>query len=359
MSGPFIPQLSAVSCPSATRCMAVGSDGASVPGSGVVFTTVDGGATWTQAAAPPGVLTVGNVVCTSSAHCTAIANDGAQMWSARSDDFGHSWQRMGNLPPGFVGAEAMSCPTDGPCLIAGYTPTSTGHGQGAIALSPDGGQTWALASVPAGSGLLQGATCITMSVCLAGGSTSTTVSDVVPAHGQLLRSVDGGHTWTASTPPPVDNVYDIACPSASVCAMVGTRWLGSPAVATGAVAQSRNQGSTFASSPAAYVPLTLTALDCPHAASCLAAGGATLARITLVKPVVRTGKHLSTTAGTARGSPPTSAAVRLSGGRRRGAARGSSRPTARPRRRRPGASHRGTPSQWRTTPASAARGMAP
>jgi len=208
---------------------------------------------------------------------------------------------MGNLPTGFVGTGTLSCPANGPCLIAGYTPTSTGHGQGAIALSPDGGQTWALASVPTGAGLLQGATCPSTSLCLAGGSTSTTASDVVPAHGLLLRSVDGGHTWAVSTTPPVDDVYDISCPSAQVCAMVGTNWMGNPAVATGAVAQSRDGGSTFAGPSMAYVPLTLRALDCPHAVRCLAAGGATLARITLVKPVVHTGTRSSTTARTAGG----------------------------------------------------------
>jgi len=106
---------------------------------------------------------------------------------------------------------------------------------------------------------------------------------------------------TSLATPPVDDVYAIACPSVRVCAMVGTKWVGSPVVATGAVAQSRDGGATFASSPAAYVPLTLTALDCPDAASCLAAGGATLARVTLVTPVVRGGTHSSTTAGSAQG----------------------------------------------------------
>jgi photosystem II stability/assembly factor-like uncharacterized protein len=304
VSGTFIPQLSAVSCPDVAHCMAVGSNGASVPGSGAVFITVDGGVKWTPATAPSGVLTVESVVCPTPSQCTVIVNDGAQRWSARSADFGRTWQRMGNLPSGFVGTDALSCPTDGPCLIGGYTATGTGHGQGAIALSPDGGQTWTPATVPAGIGLLQDATCLTVSVCLAAGSTSTTVSDVVPAHGQLLRSVDGGHTWAAATAPPVDAVYGIACPTARVCALVGANWTGNPTVATGAVAQSGDGGATFASSPSAYVPLTLVALDCPTAAHCVAAGGATVARITLVKPVVHhRSAHTSTTSSTAGAAP--------------------------------------------------------
>jgi hypothetical protein len=112
-----------------------------------------------------------------------------------------------------------------------------------------------------------------------------TVNDVVPAQGQLLLSADGGHTWQpATSPPPVDDVFGVDCPSATVCAMVGTEWNGNPAVATGAVAQSVNAGTTFRSSSAAYVPLTLTAVSCPSTTACIAAGGASVARITIVPP---------------------------------------------------------------------------
>jgi hypothetical protein len=122
-------------------------------------------------------------------------------------------------------------------------------------------------------------------VCIAAGTTTTTVSDVVPAKGELLRSADGGHTWVPSTGgQPVDDVYGVACPSARQCAMVGTKWVGFPAIGTGAVAQSLNGGLTFRSSPSAYVPITLTALSCPDTAACVAVGGNTVARITLIVP---------------------------------------------------------------------------
>jgi photosystem II stability/assembly factor-like uncharacterized protein len=279
--------------------MAVGSNGASVPGSGVVFTTDGAGTAWRQVAAPPGVLAIGSVVCPARSECTVVVNDGAAVWSARSTDFGGTWQRLGNLPAGFVGTDVMSCTEGGPCLIGGYVPTGTGHGTGAVALSADGGQSWALASVPSGTGLLQDAACLSASACLAVGSTSTTVSDVVPAPGQLLRSKDGGHTWAAAAAPPVAG-YGIACPSARVCALVGTTWTGNPAVGSGAVAQSRDGGATFKESTSAYVPFPLTAVDCPTAARCVAVGGATLARISLLPPATRRGTPQSRTSGSAR-----------------------------------------------------------
>jgi len=301
VTGQVIPDLSGVSCPDASHCMAVGSNGASVPGSGVVYTTADRGVTWSPAAAPQGALTVSGVGCTTVSLCTIVVNDGATLWSARSEDFGATWQRMGNLPAPFVSSNTLWC-SAGVCLVAGYAPTGTGHGQGAIALSPDGGQTWTSATVPQGIGVLHGASCVSDSVCLAVGTTSTTVSDVVPAHGQLLRSADGGHTWMPSTSnPPVDDVFAIDCPSASSCAMVGTKWAGNPVVGTGAVGESHDGGVTFAPASSAYVPITLTALDCPTPVLCLAAGGDTLARITLPLPKPHAHPHPGGTTSSSRG----------------------------------------------------------
>ena len=283
--GGSTPELSGVSCPTTTECMAVGSNGASLPGSGVVITTSDAGATWSPALSPQNALVVSSVTCASPIDCTAIVSDGISTWSAHSPDFGQTWQQEGDLPSGFLPGDDLTCVAGGTCIDAGYVPTTNGHGQGAVAVSADGGQTWALASVPSGTGVLQSTACISATDCLAAGSTGTTVSDVVPAKGELLHSADGGHTWVPSTGAlPVDDVYGLACPSADQCAMVGTTWKGFPAVGTGGVAESTDAGLTFLSSPTSYVPITLTAVDCPSASGCVAVGGDTVARLTLLHP---------------------------------------------------------------------------
>ena len=201
VAGGSTPQLSSVSCPTATECMAVGSNGASLPGSGVIVTTDDAGVAWSPATAPMEALTVTSVTCASATDCTAIVSDGTSTWSAHSIDFGQSWQQEGDLPPQFLAGNDLSCTAGGSCLVAGYVPTSNGHGEGAVAVSADGGQTWSQATVPPGLGVLQGAACLSASLCLAVGTTTTTVSDVVPAKGELLHSADGGHTWEQATGP--------------------------------------------------------------------------------------------------------------------------------------------------------------
>ncbi len=279
------PQLSGISCPVTDHCMAVGSTG-SGSGPGLVLTTRNGGLQWSQAANPAGAFALTALQCSNVSDCRAIFNDGTADVSARTTDFGRSWQQEGTLPAGFEGARDLSCWHESDCLVAGDTPTTTGHGQGAIAFSADGGQTWAAANVPAGSGVLQGSACVTQSRCLAVGTTSTTLSDVIPAKGELLQSLDGGRTWSRErNTPPIDDIYGIACPLAKVCAMVGTNWLGHPSLGTGAVALSGNGGKVFSAASTAYVPLSLTALSCPSALGCVAVGGDVLARITLPAPM--------------------------------------------------------------------------
>jgi hypothetical protein len=280
------PALTGISCPGTRLCMAVGLSGTGAMG--VVLTTSDAGVTWAPASIPPGAVVVTSVVCATATDCTAIASDGTTFWSAHSVDFGRTWEREGDLPAGFLDAGHLSCAAGAACLVTAYTATTAGHGQGAIAISTDGAATWTAATVPTGTGLVQGAVCATISSCLAVGTTSTTLSAIVPANGELLTSDDGGHTWVgAAAGQPVDDMYGIDCPGQSTCAVVGTDWVGTPPVGTGAVARSTDGGSTFTGSATEYTPLALTSLSCPTTQRCIAAGGDTVVRITLSPATAR------------------------------------------------------------------------
>jgi hypothetical protein len=276
------PALTGISCPTVQLCMAVGLSGSA--SAGIVVTTHLGGSAWEEVAEPAGATVLTSVECASAVDCTVIASDGTTYWSGHSADFGHSWQRGGTLPAGLQDAAALSCVTGGPCLVTGFTTTTAGHGQGAIARSGDRGATWTAATVPAGTGLLQGAVCATVTSCLAAGTTSTTVSAVVPAKGQILTSQDGGQTWNLNpSTSSIDDVFGIDCPSPRICAMVGTEWAGHPAVGTGGVAQSHDSGLSFTASTTAYTPLPLTALDCFTPQACVAVGGNTVVSIALAQ----------------------------------------------------------------------------
>jgi hypothetical protein len=290
------PALTGISCPTIELCMAVGLSASSAEG--VVLTTHRGGAVWGQVATPAGATVITSVECASAVDCIVIASDGTTFWSAHSTDFGHTWQRGGTLPAGLQDAGALSCVPGGPCLVTGFTATTAGHGQGAIEVSADRGATWTAANVPAGTGLLQGAACATVTSCLAAGTTSTTISAVVPAKGEILASQDGGQTWIPSpNASSADDVFGVACPSNRICAMVGTKWIGHPAVGTGAVAQSNDGGLSFTASTTAYTPLPLTALACFSARACVAVGGNTVVSLTLAK-----GKPSASSTSTTSGS---------------------------------------------------------
>ena len=280
--GGYTPELSGIACPTTKDCMAVGSNGLST---GVVVVTHDGGAYWASATLPAGAIAVESVACDGLAACTALVSNGTAVWSARSNDFGQTWTQMGNLPTSFVTDGALSCPAGGACLVPGYTPTSAGHGQGALAVSSDGGQTWTSATVPAATGVLQTAECPTPSLCLASGSTSTTVSDVAAAQGEMLRSVDGGMTWSSTHGAADRRRLRYGLPDGPTLRPGRSQLVGQPGRrGSGAVAQSSDGGTAFALSSSAYAPITLTAVDCPSRAACVAVGGDVVARITLVQP---------------------------------------------------------------------------
>ena len=100
--------------------------------------------------------------------------------------------------------------------------------------------------------------------CVAAGTTTTTVSDIVPAKGELCAAADGGHTgWQRPGSLPVDDVYGVACPSAR-SAPWGTKWVGFPAIGTGRSPRASTAGSPPATSSSAYVPISLTALVVPQ-----------------------------------------------------------------------------------------------
>lgn len=235
----------AVSCPTASRCVALRTSG------GGALTSADGGASWTAAA---GLTWQDLVSCApGTAHCVAASSSTSSM-VAVSDDFGVTWtpsagwnrfalscpnpQRCTSFSStsfdggwSFVPAEnvgvafALSCPTATHCVGVATSSTVT---------SDDGGLTWTTRYSPLGP--LRRVSCASATECLAMGD--------APSPGQpavVIGSHDGGVSWTARTAPTgAQTLSSLSCATSTDCVAAG-----SVAGADDAIFRSADGGSTW------------------------------------------------------------------------------------------------------------------
>ena len=183
-----------VSCPSALDCWATGTN-AEV--SGVVYTTADGGQHWTAPALPTGTVSLNGVSCPSSGSCWSVgtATDGAPLVIATVPPA--SGMRLtstsGGVPKGFV-ANSITWVGSQDAWVLGEAPCS-GSTCSYVVDTTNAGLRWQLdGSVPSP---------------IAGQQQSSGVTEVRFATQKvgyafgpgLLRTSDGGQTWTAMAIP--------------------------------------------------------------------------------------------------------------------------------------------------------------
>ncbi len=268
--------LAGVSCPARSNCLAVGAAG----DAGAVAVTDDGGRTWGLGQDPSGAIALSALSCPAKDRCLALATDGSAWWAALSVDQGESWTREGDLPAGMVPA-SLACPGPTRCIAVGSTPSTPGRAAGAVALSTDGGATWAPVTLPTGVGILRAVACAA-ATCIAAGTPSTATTGLVAAPGQLVTSANGGASWTIVPRNLPDDAYGVACPEATVCLVVGTDWVGKdPPRPTGAILATLDGGRSWRAARLRYVPVGVAAVACPVVDRCLAAGGNVLVTVTL------------------------------------------------------------------------------
>jgi hypothetical protein len=264
---PGVATTTSVSCVSSTWCAAGG--GLLDPSTGdpaakkemrdpELLTTTDAGATWSMHAVPippdvqqlpaygslpaettywPG--TVDAVACTAPGICNVMAhvlNSNAQtagiipdtLLFLRTTDGGVTWS-FSTLPEttaesGFEeevpnGNEAaLACPTASECVgisaLAGFNPT-----QGFVDVwrTTDAGKTWKETQIPGLHQVFPGISCPDANECW------------IPTGTDVLRSVDGGSTWTLVITPsvptpdgtPSDGWQSISCSSVTDCVLGG------------------------------------------------------------------------------------------------------------------------------------------
>ncbi len=260
------PQLSAVSCPRASYCVAVGSTGDGVR---TLAEQWNRRAWRIQASGTGGGGWLNGVSCSSPTACTAVGFTGfggalAERWN------GIKWkvQRLSS-PADNSGLTSVSCPSATDCTAVGFT----GTGGGTFAEQWDGSR-WTLQNThgPAGFSFLYGVSCSAADACTATGYFQTG-----SATDKTLAERWNGRRWARqpmpnSTTGNFVNLAGVSCPSSSVCTATGyyftrlgqrvlaERWSGGKWM----VQRTPNPKGTFSSQ--------LNGVACPSAANCFAAG---------------------------------------------------------------------------------------
>jgi hypothetical protein len=248
--------LSAVSCPSSTVCVAVGSFAESLR---TLAETWDG-SKWTVTNTPrlPSGSTMNSVACVSAVGCLAVAsNNQAEWWdgtrwsrtsggggvsvscvsqascvavggAARTAQWwdGSTWSVANTLPltQTDYSLSDVSCTSSSSCLAVG----SSDSGNGALIVLAVGwnGTSWTFQDVPAPSGAtvsaLNGISCTSSTACTAVGAYALTGSS---PNLPLIEDWDGSNWTLANAPDPPGAITSIlksvSCPLPTVCTATG------------------------------------------------------------------------------------------------------------------------------------------
>jgi hypothetical protein len=284
-------QLSAVDCPAAGSCTAVGLYSPSAGGEQALIDTQVGGS-WTTAAAPLPVAASGSqflsLDCAASGSCVAAGTYlvGGNYLGLVDSLSGGVW--TGSTLPVAPGTSSMasianndlsvSCPSVGSCVIAGTT--FDGNYEGL--LDTLSGGTWTAAAAPTPNGpsndvQLTSVACTDANTCVATG-----LDQVSGVEQGLIESLASG-TWTPSqAPTPAGTpaganieMYNVACPSAGTCVADGQSDVAGSqnglfwnlSAGTWVVTPTPLPGDASSAPDPSFAPIS-----CPGAGVCLAVG---------------------------------------------------------------------------------------
>lgn len=257
--------LNAVSCPSASYCLAVGNyQSTSLYRAGLLLSW--SGGKWTAAAAPgPADSFLTGVSCPSPSYCVAVGESPDYSEGVLLTWSGGTWTSAQAPLPADAASDpeaqlnSVSCPSASYCLAVGdYSDASGPDEEGLLLTWSDG--TWTATSAPSslGGAGLQGVSCPSASYCVAGAAAS------------LLTWSDG--IWTVVNAPglsgAVEGLDGVSCSSASYCVAVGFE----STTSTNGLLLTWSGGSWTATAAPAAVNSYVTAVSCPSSSYCVAAG---------------------------------------------------------------------------------------
>jgi hypothetical protein len=208
----------AVSCTSPSFCAAWGGGTPNNPAPDIAEQW--NGSSWQPQTVPSGAVTVNSMSCTSASFCEAVGTSAAYKWD------GSQWTAQ-TLPSSVSSAAitGVSCATDKRCELVGYGNVN-GNDVGLAAAW--NGSKWSSQSTPNPAGAtwvnLNAVSCASAKSCEAAGISEVEVTANDP---RALAETWNGSSWalqSAVTPGGATNnmLSGVSCVSVSFCAAVGT-----------------------------------------------------------------------------------------------------------------------------------------
>ncbi|MGO9657797.1 MAG: DUF1707 domain-containing protein [Acidimicrobiales bacterium] len=231
------------------------------------FTVISGGSSDNPISCTPGTTFCVAVVSAP----TATMNGFVPLGDVVTTD-GRTWTGYRGIPSVFAVVNGISCPTTSTCMIVGDGQPRDGP---EIAVSDDGGKSWALLAPPPLSSvwLFNSVDCVSASTCWVAGANSAN-----PETPLVMESTDGGQRWAVfSNLPALEQAVlaDISCASTTTCVAVGTTTDADPEPAAAVVLRTDDAGQHW-SAPTSTVLRSsngLSGVSCPDTAHCFAVGG--------------------------------------------------------------------------------------
>ncbi len=245
-------------CPSSTTCMTVGvlpNDGSGPPPPSL-YTTTDGGASWTVRVMPGLVFASAALACWTTTSCIVVEQtEGFAAYV--TNDAGQTWTSS-QLPAGFIGpsdSDSLQCSSDGRCVAMGIASLAY-TADPAFAYSTDGGRVWQLGKAPpvhAGAGSVLSCSDALHCMAIENAGLQNGLTEV---RGVVTTS-DGGRTWTATSAqglspnsaPQYLRIGALVCVSPKMCLASGqsggSATFDSSAVTQGQVAATSDGGQSW------------------------------------------------------------------------------------------------------------------
>lgn len=287
---------SGLTCPATARCLAGGVEGAP-PGNptaagatAVILQSTTAASTWRAVPLPGQVAVVTDLACTGGA-CVG-AGYGSPAAPTGGDPVvvvgpeGGPWTVV-DLPAGFTPSDpaGLSCPSTSACVVVGTVATTAGGAAGGL-FSTDGGRTWSPASVPAGLAALHAASCSDVAHCIAIGREEGTSASGAPGVSEAITTADGGRTWSVVGTLATQSLRLTAvwCTSPASCRVAGR----SAVAAAGAILRTTDGGGSWTADqlPTSTGPggsgtpvrvQNVASISCAPGGPCTAVGGGTAA----------------------------------------------------------------------------------